>query len=311
MKFKKPKFWDYKRPNLLSYLLLPLTLPILIKNTFFKKEIQKGSKLKKICVGNIYVGGTGKTPLAILISKIFEEQNIKTTIIKKYYSDQVDEQKLINKYSNIICKKNRLDALKEAEDKNFDCAIFDDGLQDKNINYDISIVCFSNSQWIGNGFLIPAGPLRENIASIKKYDAIVLNGKPSLNSKIIDEVKKINNKISIFESYYEPSNLDEFDRNLNYVAFSGIGNPDNFNELLKEYKFKLIKKFDYPDHYNFKDNDIEKIIKIASEINAQIITTEKDFLRISEKFQKKIKFLKLKLIINKDEIFKNFLRKDT
>ena len=83
-------------------------------------------------------------------------------------------------------QKNRLDALKEAEDKNFDCAIFDDGLQDKNINYDISIVCFSNSQWIGNGFLIPAGPLRENIASIKKYDAIVLNGKPSLNSKIID-----------------------------------------------------------------------------------------------------------------------------
>ena len=70
MRIKKPKFWDYKKPNFFSYFLLPLTLPLFLKNIFSKKKIVEINKLKKICVGNIYIGGTGKTPLAIMISNI-------------------------------------------------------------------------------------------------------------------------------------------------------------------------------------------------------------------------------------------------
>ena len=108
-------------------------------------------------------------------------EKLNSVIIKKFYKNQLDEQLLIKKYSKLICKKKRLDAVKEAKVKNFKYAIFDDGLQDKSLDYNLKIVCFNNLQWIGNGLIIPAGPLREKIDSIKEYDAVVINGDPKLN----------------------------------------------------------------------------------------------------------------------------------
>ena len=308
MKLKKPEFWDYKKPNLLSYLLFPFTLPIYLNNLFPKKIKVEKDSIKKICVGNIYLGGTGKTPLTIMISNIISNDN-KTAIIKKFYKDQVDEQNLIKKYAKLICKKKRIDALKYAKSKNFDCVIFDDGLQDKSINYDLKIVCFNNLQWIGNGFLIPAGPLRENINSLKKYDMVVINGDSSKNDKIVEQIKKINYKLKIFESYYEPSNLKDFDRKKNFIAFSGIGNNKNFIDLLINNDFKIVKKFYFPDHYNLTDFEINNIIKLAMENKAEIITTEKDFFRLSKEFQEKIKFLKLEIKLYNYKKFSSFFKK--
>ena len=97
MKLKKPNFWDYKRPNLLSFILLQLTIPIFLKNFFTKSNGNKFEKIKTICVGNIYVGGTGKTSFTIKLNEILKKLNFKTAIIKKYYKDQIDEQKILKK----------------------------------------------------------------------------------------------------------------------------------------------------------------------------------------------------------------------
>ena len=307
MKFKKPKFWDYKNPNLLAYILLPFTLPIYIKNIFSTKTLIQKENLKKICVGNIYLGGTGKTPLAIKISNMFK--NKKSSVIKKFYKDQIDEQKLIKKYSNIICKTSRFEALKIARKKKLDYVIFDDGLQDKSINYDLKIVCFNNVQWIGNGFLIPAGPLREGIKSLKKYDAVILNGDSSKNKFIKKTIKKISNKLKIFESYYKPVNLNKFNIKKNYVVFSGIGNNNNFTTLLKNNSFNIFKNFNFPDHYTFKSSEINNIIKYAKNNNCKIITTEKDFLRLDDKFKNKIEYLKIEIKIKKYDTFYKYIKK--
>ena len=99
MKFVKPKFWDYEKPNLLAYILLPFTFPVFIKNLFQKKNNRnKEKKILTICVGNIYIGGTGKTPLSIKINTLLNKQGFKSVIIKKFYQDQADEQKLIKKF---------------------------------------------------------------------------------------------------------------------------------------------------------------------------------------------------------------------
>tara|TARA_B100000214_G_scaffold373895_1_gene355263 strand:- start:31 stop:969 length:939 start_codon:yes stop_codon:yes gene_type:complete len=302
MKFVKPKFWDYEKPNLLAYILLPFTFPVFIKNLFQKKNNRnKEKKILTICVGNIYIGGTGKTPLSIKINTLLNKQGFKSVIIKKFYQDQADEQKLIKKYTDLICERKRSDALNTSIKENFEIAIFDDGLQDNSINYDVKIVCFNVNQWKGNGFLMPAGPLRENISSIKKYDLIFLNGEREKNLKIEDEIKKIIDKPNIFYSYYKPSNLDEFDLNRDYVAFSGIGNPKNFYNTLIENKFKIIREFIFPDHYSFNKNDINKIIKYAEKKNALLITTEKDYERIHDLQQNKINFLKIDLIIDNED----------
>ncbi len=147
-------------------------------------------KVKTICVGNIYLGGTGKTPLVIKINSILKKK-YKTTIIKKNYVDQKDEQKILKKNGNLLCFKNRDIAIKTAENKNFDIAICDDGLQEKKINYDLSIACFNSTHTIGNGFLIPAGPLRESLFEIRNYDAVFLNGEKK-NIKFQNKIKKIN-----------------------------------------------------------------------------------------------------------------------
>ena len=307
MKFKKPKFWDYKNPNLLAYILLPFSLPIYIKNIFSTKTLIQKENLKKICVGNIYLGGTGKTPLAIKISDMFK--NKKSSVIKKFYKDQIDEQKLIKKYSNIICKTSRVEALKIARKKKLDYVIFDDGLQDKSINYDLKIVCFNNVQWIGNGFLIPAGPLREGIKSLKKYDAVILNGDSSKNKFIKKTIKKISNKLKIFESYYKPVNLNKFNIKKNYVVFSGIGNNNNFTTLLKNNSFNIFKNFNFPDHYSFKSSEINNIIKYAKNNNCKIITTEKDFLRLDDKFKNKMEYLKIEIKIKKYDTFYKYIKK--
>ena len=309
MKFYKPKFWDYKKPNLFAYLLLPLTFPLLINNLL--RNIVKPKKISnvtKICIGNIYIGGTGKTPLAIKLNNLLNYENMKSVIVKKFYKNQIDEQRLIEKYTNIILNKNRLNALKEAEENKFIYAIFDDGLQDKSINYDLKIVCFNNLQWIGNGFLIPAGPLREKVKSVQKYDAVVLNGDPNLNKFIIEKLKEINKNLKIFEISYTISNLEKFNKNFNYVIFSGIANSGNFLKILKQNNFKINKEFVYPDHHTYSNNELEKIISYAKENNAKIITTEKDYYKLDQKYLNEIMFLKLDLKIYDQNNFLKFIK---
>ena len=310
MKLNKPNFWDYKKPNFLAYILLPLTFPILIRNFFAKSfSKEKFHKIKTVCVGNIYLGGTGKTPLSIKINNLLKAQGLKSTVVKKFYNDQSDEQTLIKNYTNLICKKNRLDALNDAINQKFEFAIFDDGLQEKSINYDLKIVCFTNSQWKGNGFIIPAGPLREKIESLKNFDIIFINGDPKKNQDILNEIKKLNNNINIFETFYKPSNIKELDNSRNYVAFAGIGNSENFYNIMIQNKFKIIKKFNFPDHYNYSNNDLNEILDFAKNNNAEIITTEKDYLRLNTNFIQKIKCLKLDLIISNEQKLINILIK--
>ena len=177
MKFKKPKFWDLKKPNIFSYILLPISFLIRVA-VYFKKEAKINDfKIKTICVGNIYLGGTGKTSLCIKINEILKKKNIKSCFIKKFYKNQLDEQKILEKNGQAFFSKNRIDSIKQAERSNFDVAIIDDGLQDRSINYDKKIVCFNNINWIGNGMVIPSGPLRESLYNIKKYDCIFFKWK--------------------------------------------------------------------------------------------------------------------------------------
>ena len=108
MKFKKPNFWDYKKPNLLAYFLLPFTHLVTLVNFIYKKEKIKTDKIKTICIGNIYIGGTGKTPISIKINNILKNLNYKTAFVKKNYSDQIDEQKILSSYGKLFCKKERI-----------------------------------------------------------------------------------------------------------------------------------------------------------------------------------------------------------
>ena len=309
MKFKKPNFWDYKKPNIIAYLLLPLSYMLNFINFLNIKKKIKTQSIKTICVGNIYVGGTGKTPLAIKINQILNNLNFKTAFIKKDYYDQIDEQKILSANGKLFCEKNRIDALKKAINKNIDVAIFDDGLQDKELSYALTIVCFNIQSWIGNGLCLPSGPLRENLSSLKKYDAVFLNGNGEEVLTIQNIIRNIKPNLKVFEAQYIPLNLEKLDLNQNYLVFSGIGNPDSFIKTLKKYNFKILKTLNFPDHYKYSDQDIVKIKETAKNLKAKVITTEKDYNRLNKLNSEGISYLEVELKVINEKELTNFLNR--
>ena len=310
MKLKKPKFWDYEHPNFLSYFLLPLTFPIIINNFFLnlKKNSKDCQKPKKICIGNIYVGGTAKTPLTIKIYQILINQKFKTATIKKFYKTHYDEQEMLSEKTKLYCEKDRIQALTKAIKDNIDIAVFDDGLQDKSINYDLKIVCFNGIKGIGNGFLIPAGPLREKISSVSKYDAAFINGSEKDNIKLKSLLKKYNTNIEIFESSYKAINIKELDIDEEYLVFSGIGNPESFKQTLINNDIKIVKDIIFPDHHQYTQKDIDHIRLQAGQLNSKILTTEKDYIKIKSSKNNDIKYLKVELDIKNEDKLINYLK---
>ncbi len=299
MIINKPKFWD-KKIGLISIFLFPLSL-IFIFLIFVKKKITKkrSFKIPIICVGNIYVGGTGKTPTSIFLAKEIEKFGKKVAILRKYYKEHIDEHELIKKnFQNLILNEDRLEGLSDVEKSNFDIVILDDGFQDYRIKKNLNIICFNRNQLIGNGLVMPSGPLRENLSALKDADIVIINGdeESSFKEKILD----INKKLKIFYSRYRPINIDRF-RGKKLFAIAAIGNPDNFFQLLVQNNLNVEKKLSFPDHYKFSKNEIQKLVEEAKRTNYEIIMTEKDYLRVKDFKIENLNYLKVMLEINKQD----------
>ena len=303
MNLKKPKFWNAKNPNIYAYLLLPLSFLIRLFASIKEKKVNKKIKIKTICVCNIYVGGTGKTSLSIKINEILSKKNFKSCFVKKFYKNQLDEQKILESNGKLFLSKKRIDALKQAENENYEIAVLDDGLQDKSINYDISFVCFNNINWIGNGMTIPSGPLREPLSILKKHKNVFINGNLENLEVLKKDIFKINSEINVHIGKYEPINLEEFEKKEKYIVFSGIGNHQTFISMLKNYGLNILKEFEFPDHYKYTKKDISEILAEANKLKCKIVTTEKDYFRLKNENLSQIKFIKSELKIIDEEKF--------
>ena len=303
MKLIKPKFWETK--NFISFILYPLSIITYLINHTKKFSIKKSFKIKTICIGNIFLGGTGKTSLAIEINGLLRKK-FKTVFIKKNYTNQLDEINLLKTKGELISKDNREEALYLASKKKYELAILDDGLQQKNINYDLKIICFNAEDGIGNNYLLPAGPLRESIHKIKNYDIAFINGEKK-NNNLYLKLKSINKEIQIFEGKYKPVNLKKFNLKKKYLMFCGIGNPHEFEKTLVKNKFLIKEKIIFPDHYKIPNEILNNLKLKAKNENLSLITTEKDFFRLSKSQRKNIKFLKISLEIKDIKKFKKLL----
>ena len=301
MKIFKPKFW-HKKNSLLSFLLFPLSLLLLFLINLKKiLETKKTFSIPVICVGNIYIGGTGKTPLCIELAEILKKLNKKAAIIKKFYKIHDDEFKLIeSKKIKLFRNPSRALSIKKALVDQFDCVILDDGFQDKSIVKDLNIICFHGEQLVGNGMTLPSGPLREPLSSLKDTQIIVING--SVNEVFEKKIKAISSDVSIYYSEYLPTNLRKFE-NQNLLAFAGIGNPNNFFNILEKNKLQVVKKISFPDHYDYSIEELNDLIDFAMKKNLKIITTEKDYFRIKHHKFLQIQCLQVKLEIKNRKKF--------
>jgi len=310
MNFKKPKFWDYKKPNLISYILIPFTFVIILNNFISVLISKKKNNIKTICVGNIYIGGTGKTPTVIKFYQLLKKLGYKVVTAKKFYDSQLDEITILKDNTDLILDQSRKKIIDKALRNQKSLVIFDDGLQDRKIEYDINFVCFDAENFIGNGNLIPAGPLREKLKSVKKYDAVVFKNYKNTNlDDQINLIKKYNDKIKIFESQIKITNLKNFDLTKNYLIFSGIGNPSSFKNTLKQNKFRIIEEIIFPDHYEYKKSEIQNILFNAQRKGAEVITTQKDYVKISKFDLTNVKPINIEIEIKNEKDLINFINK--
>tara|TARA_E500000178_G_scaffold266677_1_gene264085 strand:+ start:2202 stop:3134 length:933 start_codon:yes stop_codon:yes gene_type:complete len=301
MKINKPKFWD-KKNSIASFILLPFSFAVLIF-IFLKRKITQTNKFKIpiVCIGNIYIGGTGKTPASIFLANEILKSGKSPVILRKFYSNQVDECNLIKaNFKNLILDKNRTSGIKKAMKNKYDIVILDDGFQDYKLKKDLNIICFNSNQLIGNGLVIPSGPLRERLNALKYAQIVLING--NKNNHFEKKILKINENLNIFYSRYKPTNIEEF-KNKKLLAIAGIGNPENFFKLIEDNNLEISKKLIFPDHYSFSLHEIQKIMDKAKKENLNVIMTEKDYYKLNHFQITGIKYLKISLEIENKEKF--------
>ena len=307
MKLKKPKFWVGPKISFLAIFLYPLSLLIQLFSYFSKIKSPKKFHIPIICVGNIYLGGTGKTPLSLEIYKITKLLGKKPAFVKKKYDYLEDEIKMLKKNGTTFVNKKRIKAIELLINEKNDLAILDDGFQDFTIEKNFSVVCFNQKQWIGNGLVIPSGPLREKFSAINRAQCVFINGKK--NPEIEEKIYKENTNIQIFYSNFKLINVNKF-KDKKIIAFAGIGNPSNFFDLLKENNLNVLNEISFPDHYKFSKSDLDKLMLESINKNATLITTEKDYFRIDENYKNNIECAKVELEIKNKDRFIELLKKN-
>lgn len=309
MRFKKPKFWDARKPSIWAFILFPFSIIFIIISFVLKifkiKFLQKKNSIPVICVGNIYIGGTGKTPLALEIFKIIEMIGKKPAFIKKGGQYLIDEINMLEKVGKtFVSKKNRKNAINSAISENHNVVILDDGFQDFSIEPNFSILCFNSKQLVGNGFRIPSGPLREPLSAVSRANCIIINGEKNLEfeKKILNYTKE--KEVHIFYSKYKIKNLDLL-QNKKITAFAGIGNPSNFFDLLIENDLDIINSYSFPDHYKYSLKDFDRII---GDNSTTLVTTEKDYCRMTNEQKQKCDYVDVTLEIDNKNKLENLIK---
>ncbi len=318
---KTPKFWT--KINLISCLLAPFGWVYFV-GFLVVKFFAKPAKISKpvICIGNAIAGGSGKTPVAIAIGKILHEMSVDFAFLSRgYMSDgssflllnkgdvhrasQVgDEPLLLSEAAPTFVTTNKILGAKQLEaNSKFQAIVLDDGMQSNALYRDYTIMVVDGKIGFGNGFLIPAGPMRETLASaLKKVDLVVVVG----NSD-----KKLLNKFSakkIAKAKIIPINIEKF-IGKKFMAFCGLAYPQKFFSLLEEEGVKLVKTIGFSDHYQYEDEDLRDICEVAEKENLQIVTTKKDWVKFSPKYQEKISYLEIELVFEDKDLIGSELKK--
>lgn len=311
--FKSPNFW--RTHSFISFLLRPLSW-LYLKLAQLKERSIKPQKLNVpvICVGNLVLGGAGKTPTVISLVSLLKSMGHHPHILSRGYGAVIkglkqvdpayhhylqvgDEPLILAQFAPTWVSPNRVKAGKAAVKNGATVLIMDDGFQNSTLVKDLNLLVVDSNQGFGNGEIFPAGPLREPIDSgLKRADAVFCIGDP----------KKINLKHAHTAHFVVKTFPTE--PNQRVIAFSGLGYPDKFRHTLKEAGFKIIEFVTFADHYPYTVIDMDRLVKAAEIKKASLITTSKDFVRVPPNFKDAVQVLKVNLTFDKPELVLKMLQ---
>ncbi len=300
---KAPRFWSSK--NLLSTLLSTLLLPFswvyfLISKINYARITPVTLPIPVICVGNLTVGGAGKTPVALHIGELLKNKNIKAFFVSRGYggnqksalrvnpeihsAQQVgDEPLLLAQVLPTIVGRNRVEAANLAIEQGAEMIVMDDGFQNPSLTKNLSFIVVDRRLSFGNERLLPAGPLREPVTSgLKRANAVVI-----INPANFLPTSLPNIPFLLARSQPKPSMLVLNGKKI--IAFCGIAIPHKFYYMLRNAGAEIVEKISFADHYRYKQKDLLMLHKKAQEHGAMLVTTSKDAARMATQFKEEIK----------------------
>ena len=329
MIIKTPKFW-FKNKNEINPLLFTLKPFSKIWEVVTKFRLDNGSWEKMpipvICIGNITVGGSGKTPVTMALQLLLKDMGIRACVVSRGYGGKNkyphyvtkndtfckvgDEPIILSKKGAVIVSKVKKDGIMKAYKDGFDIVLLDDGYQNSKINKDLSLVVVDSEILFGNEFIFPLGPLREPINSgLSRADAIVLVcNNYKINTNKIDNLRT-EQKIPVLEGCINKKKKSINNENKEVLAFTGIAFPDKFFKTLKNMGYTVVKKKVFPDHYPYTFKDMIKLKNYAENYGLKLITTEKDIVRVPKRFHEFIDIIQIEFQFKNSEKIKEMIKK--
>jgi tetraacyldisaccharide 4'-kinase len=291
--------------QLIVYLLLPWSMlyavGVFCHRSFYRlKGAYKASK-PVISIGNITVGGVGKTPLVIWLARHLQDKGIKSIILIRGYmpkgSKDSDEVDMLNEqipYIPVIAGPDRIKNIRKSQKTlPVDVYICDDAFQHWPLGRNLDIVAIDAGNPFGNGYLLPAGILREPLYSLKRADVLLLTKIDEANDTraLRAKLEKLNPRALIVESRYKSSGVvdafgekplpDYYLKDFNVVGFCAIGDPVSFESSLRNTGAKIAQLFTFMDHHVYKKDDIERMLGLCRSQNIPVlVTTHKDVVKL-------------------------------
>ena len=283
--------WWFLKQNPVAWLLIPISWVYYLVGRIvavWRALFAMKSRRPIICVGNIFAGGVGKTPIVRAIANYFGAPVVMRGYKKSAKTGNIgDEATMLSRTGlavHVGDRKSNVILLNKQDDNS--PIVMDDGLQNPSIKKDISIIVFDQGLGYGNGLMLPAGPLRVPKKSVEKADAVIVieNKHPKKNFKL---------PVGVPVFWAKNQTVSPYADDVKLVAFAGIGYPKKFFAALKN----VVARRAFPDHYEYTQQDIEKLFAIAKKKNAKLITTEKDWVRLPIEIRDEIKYARLDTVI--------------
>jgi len=297
MRLEAP-FWWYRKTGALASALAPLgrLYGRIAENRAARIEPHR-SRLPVICIGNFTAGGGGKTPTAIAIAALLAELGARPAFLTRGYggaskgsilveqgqsAEEVgDEPLLLAEAAPTTVSADRVAGTRGIEASDASVIVMDDGFQNPSLIKDLSLVVVDAAVGLGNGLIIPAGPLRAPLeAQIARAGALIVIGDGGKAARLIEAFKAQSKPV--LKARMVPRQDRRWLGVLPVIGFAGIARPAKFFATLRNEGARLIDTRSFPDHHRYTERDARRLLKAATEQNAMLVTTEKDYVRLTD-----------------------------
>jgi tetraacyldisaccharide 4'-kinase len=291
-------FWWYRRRGVLASALSPLGLLYGgVAQARARRITPYRSRLPVVCIGNFTAGGGGKTPTAIAVAKLLIGLGLRPHFLTRGYggttqgtalvrngqsAEEVgDEPLLLAQIAPTTVSADRVAGAQAIEATEANVIVMDDGFQNPSLTKDFSLVVVDAVSGIGNGLVIPAGPLREPLAAqIARADALLVIGEGGRAARLIEAFERENKPV--LKAAMVPNCDPRWLSVLPVIGFAGIARPSKFFATLRNNGARLIDARGYRDHYRYSPRQARSLLREARDYKAMLVTTEKDWVRIPE-----------------------------